>query len=305
MRVAVTGGTGLVGGAVLRRLAERGLDGWNMSRADVGDLGPDTDWRAALGGAEVVIHCAARVHQLHDTAADPLALFRRTNVEGTLRLARQAREAGARRLVFLSSIKVNGEGTAPCRPYRADDTPQPIDAYGTTKLEAERGLQAIAETTGLEVIVIRPPLVYGPGVRANMLRLLRWTARGIPLPLGSIHNARSLVAADNLADAVATAATHEAAANRTFLVSDQRDLSTPDLIRIIAAGLGRKPVLLPCPAALLEFGFGLLGKRDDIQRLTGSLTVDSTPLTADLGWRPIVSVEQGIARMVDWFRSQG
>jgi nucleoside-diphosphate-sugar epimerase len=303
MRVAVTGGTGLVGGAVLRRLAELGHEARNMPRAEIGDLGPDTDWSEALTGAEIVIHCAARVHQLHDSATDPLAEFRRVNVEGTLRLARQAREAGVRRLVFVSSIKVNGEGTAPGRPYRADDVPQPVDAYGISKLEAEQGLRAIADATGLEIGTVRPPLVYGPRVRANMLRLVRWTARGMPLPLGWLRNQRSLVAVDNLADAVVTVATHRDAANRTFLVSDQHDLSTPDLIRAIAQALGRGAVLLPCPAGLLELGGSLMGKRDEVQRLIGSLAVDSTPLTTELGWRPPLTLEQGIAKMADWYRT--
>lgn len=254
----------------------------------------DNDWDGALAECDVVVHSAARVHVMNDTESDPLAAFRRVNVDGTLALARQAIAAGVKRFVFISSIKVNGEGTAPGRPYAANDTPQPQDPYGTSKLEAETALQALARDTGLEVVIVRPVLVYGPGVKANFLNMMRWLDRGIPLPFGAIDNRRSLVAVENLVDLVVTCIGHEAAANQVFLVSDGEDLSTTGLLRRMGQALGRPARLLPVPAGLLSAGAKALGKGSLSQRLCGSLQVDISKTRDLLGWRPPIDVDTAL-----------
>jgi UDP-glucose 4-epimerase len=231
---------------------------------------------------------------MNDTESDPLAAFRRVNVDGTLALARQAIAAGVKRFVFISSIKVNGEGTPPGRPYSANDTPQPQDPYGTSKLEAETALQALARDTGLEVVIVRPVLVYGPGVKANFLNMMRWLDRGIPLPFGAIDNRRSLVAVENLVDLVVTCIGHEAAANQVFLVSDGEDLSTTGLLRRMGQALGRPARLLPVPAGLLSAGAKALGKGSLSQRLCGSLQVDISKTRDLLGWRPPIDVDTAL-----------
>jgi nucleoside-diphosphate-sugar epimerase len=269
----------------------------------VGDIGPTTDWRAALQGVQCVVHLAARTHVLHESAADPLAEYRRANVEATERLARQAAAAGVRRLVFMSSIKVNGEATHG-RPYTETDPPRPEDAYGTSKWETERALARVATESGLEVVVLRPPLVYGPGVKGNFLRLMRLVASGTPLPFASIANRRSLVYVGNLADAVVAAADVPGAAGRTYLVADGEGVSTPDLVRAIATALGARARLLPCPPALLELGAALAGRRAEIARLTGSLQVDASAAARELGWRPRVDLERGLAATARWYHSQ-
>jgi nucleoside-diphosphate-sugar epimerase len=268
----------------------------------VGDIGPDTDRRAARAGVRCVVHLAARAHVMSESASDPLAEYRRANVEATLRLARQAAAAGVRRLVFMSSIKVNGEASE--RPYTEADAPRPEDAYGISKWETEQALAALAAATGLEVVVLRPPLVYGPGVKGNFLRLMRLVARGTPLPLASIANRRSLVYVGNLADAVIAALDAPHAAGRTYLAADGEDVSTPGLIRAIADALGTRARLLPCPATLLTLGAALTGRRAEAERLTGSLQVDATRLTRELGWRPRTTLAQGLAETAAWYQSQ-
>lgn len=260
----------------------------------VGDLEATTDWRTALDGVDSVVHLAARVHVMQDTASDPLAEFRRVNVAGTLNLARQAALAGVRRLVFVSSVKVNGEGTMPGRPYTADDVPAPLDAYGVSKHEAEVGLREIAKATGLEITIIRPVLVYGPGVGANFLAMMRWLYRGVPLPLGAIHNRRSLIAVDNLADLILTCLDHPGAANQVFLASDGEDVSTTELLRRTAQALGKPERLLPVPVPLLNLAARLLGKQDFAQRLCGSLQVDIGKTRAMLEWTPPLSLQAGL-----------
>lgn len=268
----------------------------------VGDLQESTDWRVALADVRVVVHLAARVHVMQDNVPDPLAEFRRINVAGTLNLARQAVQAGVRRFVFVSSIKVNGEETLPGHSFTADDTPAPSDHYGISKLEAEQGLKEIASQTGMELVIIRPPLVYGPGVRANFHMLLRAVARGVPLPLGGLNNKRSLVALDNLVNFIMTCITHPDAANQTFLVSDGEDLSTTELICRIANALGKPARLISIPLWMLKVGSMLLNKRDSLQRLSGNLQVDISKARDLLGWKPPLSVDEGLKRTVAGWR---
>jgi nucleoside-diphosphate-sugar epimerase len=303
--VAITGANGFVGRGLVSALAARGQTVRPLVRSattgtalGVGDIGANTDWSAALAGVECVIHAAARVHVRAETAADPLVAFRAVNVAGTRRLAEHAAAAGVRRLVFVSSVKVNGERTAPRTPFVASDPPAPVDAYGLSKWEAEQALHRVAETTGLEVVVVRPPLVYGPGVGANFLQLLGLVERGWPLPLGAVENRRSLVALDNLVDLLIRCIDHPAAAGRTFLVSDDRDLSTPELIRGLAAALGRKACLLPVPQSLLRMGARFAGRAAEGERLLGSLQVDITATRDALAWTPPISVEEGLRRAV-------
>ncbi len=258
----------------------------------VGDLAPEADWREAVSDVDAVVHLAARVHVMRNVVADPLAEFRRANVEGTENLARQAAAAGVRRFVFLSSVKVNGESGT----YSESDSAAPKDAYGISKHEAELSLARIAAEAGMAVVVIRPPLVYGPGVKANFRALIRAVERGVPLPFGAIDNRRSLVGLDNLVDFIVTCLQHPSAANETFLVSDDEDLSTGDLIRRLARAMGRPARLIPVPAALLLFLAGLLNRRDVAQRVIGSLQVNISKARTVLGWTPPVSVDEGLRR---------
>jgi nucleoside-diphosphate-sugar epimerase len=231
---------------------------------------------------------------MNESAQDPLVEFRKVNVEGTLNLARQAAAAGVKRFIFISSIKVNGEATLPGKSFSAEDVPVPVDAYGVSKLEAEQGLYELAESTGMEVVIIRPVLVYGPGVKANFLSMMRWLSRGIPLPLGAIHNRRSLVALGNLISLIVLCIDHPRAANQTFLVSDGEDVSTTDLLRKLACALGKPARLLPVPGWLLQGIAALLGRRSLSQRLFGSLQVDISKNQALLGWTPPVGLDQGL-----------
>lgn len=312
--IVVTGATGFVGGAVLERLSAlanfeliaavrkpvSALSG-RATSVHVAGLEADTDWREALQATNVVIHCAARVHVMDDQSSDPLVEFRKVNVEGTLNLARQAAAAGVKRFIFVSSIKVNGEGVAPGHSYKADDVPAPMDPYGTSKLEAEQGLRVIAAETGMEVVIIRPVLVYGPGVKANFLSMMRWLNKGVPLPFGAIYNKRSLVALDNLVDLIVTCIDHPAAANQVFLVSDGEDLSTTELLSKMAAALGKPARLLPLASRLLEVGAAMLGKQALAQRLCGSLQVDISKTRELLGWSPPVSVDQALRKTAEHF----
>lgn len=255
----------------------------------------DEDWTTVLAGIQMVVHCAARVHVMNDQSADPLAEFRRVNVAGTMQLARQAAQLGVKRFVFLSSVKVNGERTGRGRSFLADQTPAPEDPYGISKMEAEEELRSLARDTGMEVVIIRPPLVYGPGVKANFLVMMRWLMRGIPLPLGAVTaNRRSLVALGNLVDLIITCMDHPAAANQTFLVSDGESLSTAALLRRMGEALGRPARLIPIPVPLLQAGAALLGKRDMAQRLCGSLEVDISRTRELLGWTPPISIDEGL-----------
>lgn len=249
-------------------------------------------------------NCAARVHVMNDDAADPLREFRRINVNGTLRLATQAAEAGAGRFVFISSIKVNGESTVPGRPFTAQQAPAPIDPYGVSKWEAEQQLRKLSAETGMELVIIRPVLVYGPGVKANFLNMMKWLYKGVPLPLGAIHNKRSLVSLDNLVDLIVTCIDHPRAANETFLVSDGEDLSTTELLQRMSKALGKRPRLLPVPAWMLETAAKVVGKQSIAQRLCGSLQVDISHTRERLGWTPPVSVDAALRKTAQHFLEQ-
>jgi nucleoside-diphosphate-sugar epimerase len=302
----VTGATGFVGTALVTRLlherrpirtATRGEFGGRVAGVQpcvVGDLTGTTDWRAALADIDSVVHLAGRAHVMRDTSTDPLGAFRRANVEGTLNLARQAAAAGTGRFVFVSSIKVNGESGL----FRETDAPMPADAYGRSKYEAEVGLRRIADETNLQVVIIRPPLVYGPGVRANFHSLMRLVQRGFPLPLRSVRNRRSLIALANLVDFIVTCLDRPAAANETFLVSDDDDMSTPELIRRLARAMRRPARLIPFPPSVIMAGATILGNRDVAQRLLGSLQLNISKAKQLLGWRPPVSVDEELRATV-------
>jgi UDP-glucose 4-epimerase len=309
MKVLVTGATGFVGSALRARLAASGVEVVPAVRSmsglphevAVGNLDASTDWQSALTGCDAVVHLAARVHVMDDTAHNPLALYRATNLDATLNLARQAAQAGVKRFVFISTIKVNGEGRD--APYRETDVPAPEDAYAISKWEAEQGLQRIAADTGLEVVILRPPLVYGPGVGANFLRLMQTVQKGWPLPLGAVRNRRSLLYLGNFVDAIRLCVEHPAAAGQTFLLDDGEAVSTPQLIRALARAMGRPARLLPVPVGVLELAGTLLGRREAVARLTGSLFVDGSAIRSRLGWVPPYTLEQGLAETVaDWQR---
>ena len=315
-KVLVTGATGFVGSNLITYLGGRGFQPCAAVRRSssplspavpyflIGDLLPDTDWEQALVGQDVVVHCAARVHIMNDMAVDPLLEFRLVNVDGTLKLARQAAEAGIRRFIFISSIKVNGEGTPLGNPYTANDVPVPSDPYGISKFEAEQGLMAIAAETGMEVTIIRPVLVYGPGVKANFHSMMTWLARGVPLPFGAINNKRSMVALENLLHLIMTCIEHPFAANQVFLVSDGEDLSTTELLQRMARALGKKARLLPIPSFLLTTLARLVGKSGVAQRLCGSLQVDIDKTKSLLNWSPPVSVDHAMSRTARHFLEQ-
>jgi nucleoside-diphosphate-sugar epimerase len=261
-----------------------------------GDLNTATDLNSALEGVNVVIHAAARAHIMNDGAVDPLSEYRRVNVDGTLNLARQAAGAGVQRFIFVSSVKVNGELSSEQAPFYPNDTPAPEDAYGISKWEAEQGLKAIAKETGMEVVIVRPPLVYGPGVKGNFASMVKLVRKGVPLPLGSIRNKRSLVAVDNLVDFIVTCIDHPAAANQVFMVSDGEDISTSELLRELGKAMGKPARLVPVPAGLLRLGATVLGKRAVAHRVLGSLQVDISDAKALLGWKPPVSLKEGLRR---------
>jgi nucleoside-diphosphate-sugar epimerase len=313
VKVLVTGGHGFVGGAVCAALDARGIARRVASRSAavegrseevvVGDICRTTDWTAALSGVTDVIHLAARVHVMRDGASDPLREFRRVNTEGTERLARASAAAGVKRLVYVSSIKANGEATG-ARRFSPSDRPEPQDPYGISKLEAELALARVADETGLEVVIVRPPLVYGPAVRGNFLRLLRLVRSGVPLPFGSANNLRSFVFVGNLADVLVTSTLHARAAGQTFLASDGEDLSTADLCVRLGRALGRPSRLIPVPLTVLRSAATLLRRSGEFQRLLGSLQVDSSSLRTALGWAPPFTVDQGLAATAAWFRAR-
>jgi nucleoside-diphosphate-sugar epimerase len=267
-----------------------------VENAAVGSIDGNNNWSDVLKGCEIVVHLAARAHIMKESVYDPLVEFRRVNVRGTLTLARQAALAGVPRFVFVSSIGVNGVQSAPGKAFSEADQPNPHNAYALSKWEAEQDLLRIATETGMEVVIIRPPLVYGGNAPGNFGALMRAVQRGWPLPLGAVHNQRSLVALDNLVDFIITCINHPQAANQTFLVSDGQDLSTTELVRGMSKAAGVTSRLLPVPLWALQAGATLLGKGDAVQRLCGNLQVDISKARNLLGWVPPVSVEEGLRR---------
>ena len=309
-KVLVTGATGFVGSALVPALAAAGHRVVRAVRTDPapGDLTvPDLcKWSPSsreLAGLDCIVHLAARTHVMDESVADSLARYRALNVEATLKLARAAVDCGVRRFVFMSSVKVNGERTFE-RPFTEQDAPRPEDAYGISKWEAEQALREAAAGSRMDVAVLRPPLIYGPGVKGNFLRLLRAVARGMPLPLASVRNRRSLLYLGNLVDAIVSCIDHPAAAGKTYLVADGADVSTPGLIRAIAGALSKPARLVPFPPPLLKAAAALLGKTETAARLIGSLQVDASCIRRELGWRPRCSLAQGLGQTAEWYYRQ-
>jgi nucleoside-diphosphate-sugar epimerase len=307
-RVLVTGANGFIGRNLCVSLKEKGYfvratvrnNTCNVFGVDeyiqVGDINESTDWQQALAGVDTVIHLAARVHVMNDSEANPINLFRKVNVLGTERLARMAVKAGAKRFIFISSVKVNGEGSQ--LPYTEKDIPAPQDAYGVSKREAEDLLARIAAETGLQTVILRLPLVYGPGVKANFKNLIKIAGSGLPLPFKSVNNRRSFIYLGNLVDAVSTCIIHPMAVNETFMVSDGQDVSTPDLIKMIACAMRKKPVLFSLSPGILKALCKIAGKTKELEKLTGSLYVDISKIRNLLGWKPPFTLEEGIKETV-------
>ena len=321
-KILVTGAAGFIGQSICKNLLKSGrsfsgsvrsinleLSNANAKYISVGDIGPNTKWKVALEGVDCVIHCAGRAHIMKETKTDALKIYRSVNVDGTKQLAEQAAKAGVKRLVFLSSVKVNGEVTGKIQNdsgknnpkkniFKHSDTPNPKDSYAISKLEAEKMLWQVSAKIGLEVVVVRLPLVYGQGVKGNLARLIKLVKSNIFLPLSSIQNQRSMIGIDNLVDLLIRCSDHPNASGKTFLVSDGEDLSTPDLISYIASSMGRRARLFPFPVFLLKFFGSMLGKRKEVNRLVESLKIDSNHTKETLNWTSIISVEEGIKRMV-------
>jgi UDP-glucose 4-epimerase len=312
-RITLTGANGFVGRALCAALVRARFDICATVRSSahdgelccpvvpVGEIDATTAWHCALVGTQAVVHLAARAHVMRDSRSDALAIYRKVNVEGTLGLARQAVSAGVRRFIFMSSIKVNGEATGD-RPFSEADEPHPSDAYGISKLEAERALQDLCARSGMELTILRPPLIYGFGVKGNLHALMRAVDRGWPLPLGAIKNRRSLLAMENLIDAVKLCLTHPNAGNVTYLLSDDHPVSSSELVVSIASAMRRRAKILSVPVWTLRAAGHMLGRSAAIERLTSSLVVDSTAIRERLGWRPNCTFEQAIAEMVEGYR---
>lgn len=304
-RLLVTGANGFVGRTLCRQAVAQGFQvrgatrtacpmGGGVENIGVGALDESTDWHAVLEGIDVVIHLAARVHVMKDAAIDPLAEFLRINLHGTVNLAQQAVRAGVRRFVYVSSIKVNGERTSETEPFTESDNPDPQDPYAISKWRAEQALYRIARETGLEIVIVRPPLVYGPGVKGNFLQMLKVLSSGIPLPLSAVNNLRSLIYVENLVDALLACAEQHGAVGKTYLVSDGEDISTPDLLRRLGRTIGHPARLFPLPIWALRLGGRFLGRAKQVERLAGSLRVDSGRIRRELGWQPPYTLEQGL-----------
>jgi len=305
MKILVTGGAGFIGCALVNSLldSEKHQPLASVRRItpslppliqSIDEVGPNTDWRNVLKNVDVVVHNAALVHVTSDGSNEALEAYRESNALGTLNLALQALSSGVKRFVYISSIKVNGECTHLNRPFEASDAPNPVGPYAVSKFEAENGLNDLSARAGMEVVIIRPPLVYGPGVKANFHTMMRWLMRGIPLPLAAVNNKRSLLALDNLISLIVTCIEHPAAANQTFLVSDGEDLSTPELLRRLGALLGKPARLFPVPQKLLDTSLRLLGKGDMAMSLCSSLQVDMSKTNRILNWMPPLTVDQGL-----------
>lgn len=312
--ILVTGAGGFVGRELCAELVRRRYSVSAAVRGDavgvshttvrIADIGPGTDWSVALQDVEVVIHLAARVHVMHDVSGDPLAEFRKVNVAGTENLARQAVAAGTRRLVYVSSIGVNGLQTVAGNPFSESDIPNPHNAYALSKLEAEQALARISAETGLEVVIVRPPLVYGGNAPGNFAQMIKALRRGIPLPLASVRNLRSLIYLGNLVDVLILCAAAPDASGETYLVSDGEDVSTSELLRRLGEAIGRPVRLFTCPSALLRLAGLLSGKADQIDRLLGSLQINDDKIRRELGWIPPYTLEQGLRATAEWYRGQ-
>lgn len=318
MNFLFTGARGFVGTIALAAFSRKGhvlrAVASQHSRNDQADNAIKVDWRqmslkegesgwaSLLVDIDVIIHLAARVHIMHDDASNPLEEFRKVNVAGTENLARAAAASGVKRLVYVSSVKVNGEETHSGRRYTEVDVPAPQDPYGISKWEAEQALHRVAQETGLEVVIVRPPLVYGAGVKGNFVQMLKVLAKGIPLPLASVNNLRSLVYVENLVDALILCATHPAAAGQTYLVSDGEDISTPELLHRLGVAMGHPARLIPCPEVVLKLLGKLAGRSGQVERLLGSLQVDSGKIRRELNWTPPYSLQQGLQETAEWYR---
>lgn len=313
--ILVTGANGFVGRAVCAALVQKGhtvraalrnpenfaIAGCEVAK--VTSIEADADWSEALQGITTVIHLVARVHVMQDENANPLEAFRSVNTAGAEHLARAAAASGVKRLVYVSSIKVNGEGTVNGHQYSENNDPAPHDPYSISKWEAEQALRRVSQETGMEVVIVRPPLVYGAGVKGNFIQLLKVLAKRIPLPLASVCNQRSLVYVENLSDALTACATHPAAAGQTYLVSDGEDISTPGLLRRLGDAIGRPVHLFPCPPALLKWAGGLTGRSAQVERLMDSLQVDSGKIRRELNWTPPYTLQQGLQATAEWYRN--
>jgi nucleoside-diphosphate-sugar epimerase len=312
--ILVTGANGFVGRAVCARALPKGLQIKGATRQAcplpegvgnvvVGELGNTTDWRQALQGVDVVIHLAARVHVMRDDAHDPIEAFRQVNMQGTRHLAKAAAAAGVRRMVYVSSIKVNGEETLGEQRFSERDAPLPQDPYGVSKMEAEQALWEVSRETGLQVVILRPPLVYGEGVKGNFERMMRAVLRGWPLPLGAVHNKRDLVYVGNLADALLACAEHPQAAGNTYLVSDGESVTTTELLRALAESMGIASRVFRVPLPILKFLAGMAGRSAEAARLLGSLQIDSGKIRRELNWTPPYTLQQGLQATAAWYRN--
>lgn len=313
-RVLVTGGSGLVGSAVVKDLINAGFFVVAPSRKPLsisspgllnppcGDIDDDLDWLPMLSGVDAIVHCAARVHVMKDAASNPAESFHRTNVQATIRLAKSALIAGVKRFVFISSIKVNGESTSSGQKFSADGPNFPADHYASSKSEAECELLRLAASSSLEIVIVRPPLVYGPGVKANFLAMLRWAEKGIPLPLASVKNKRTLVGVKNLANFIMVCLLHPAAKNQIFLVGDRDPVSTPELLRVLGKAFGKSVAVYPFPVCVLRCAAFCVGRSNLMTRLCESLELDISKAKNLLGWEPPFSMQEEIARTVSAYK---
>lgn len=313
-RILLTGGNGFVGSSLCKKLLSqkrqvtsavrnasewKGEDDPRLKLVSVGNIDAHTDWLVALEGCDRIVHLAARAHVLHDESKDALLEFRKTNVDGTVQLARMAKDAGVKRFVYVSSIGVNGSVSS--RPYHEDDIPIPVEPYAVSKLESELALQELCKNGEMELVIVRPPLVYGPGCPGNFLRLMKLVESGLPLPFGSIHNRRSFVGVSNLVDLLTVCLFHPDASGRIFLASDMEDVSLPELLRILAKGMGKSARLIAVPAGLVLAAARALNKAGVYEKLCGNLTVDASSLVTVLGWKPPIRLEEGLLLTARWY----